>query len=44
MFANKNIHNNCNNENVEYMNKEWIDHALLSTGFTVGISSTGKGL
>ena len=44
MFANKSIHNNCNNGNVEYMNKEWTDHALLSINFTVGTSSTGKGL
>ncbi|KAG1062722.1 hypothetical protein G6F41_011326 [Rhizopus arrhizus] len=44
IFANKSIHNNCNNGNVEYMNKEWTDHALLSINFTVGTSSTGKGL
>ncbi|KAG0755178.1 hypothetical protein G6F24_012006 [Rhizopus arrhizus] len=44
IFANKSIYNNCNNGNVEYMNKEWTDHALLSINFTVGTSSTGKGL
>ncbi|KAG1275601.1 hypothetical protein G6F66_012744 [Rhizopus arrhizus] len=44
IFANKSIRNNCNNGNVKYMNKEWTDHALLSINFTVGTSSTGKGL
>ncbi|KAG1040676.1 hypothetical protein G6F43_012242 [Rhizopus delemar] len=44
MFASKSFHRKFNNGNVEYMNKEWTDHALLSTNFTVGISSAGKGL
>jgi hypothetical protein len=42
MFANKGIQNSFNNGNIEYSNKEWTDHALVSINFTIGISSTGK--
>lgn len=43
VFAGSSAHSQINDTSIQFINKSWTDHALLSFTYTVGVSNIGRG-